>query len=136
MYIFSGYTIKERLTLLDLHYSEKLERDIREKMEAKRREQAGRIRESLMARNPVWRALRSAARCVYFFCSNKAAIFIPCLIQYCTILKSSDYLYCCNEFVYNFQLLGTNTKEILAFELRFVGMRHVNRQNGIGCKWK
>ncbi|XP_076164411.1 protein FAM161A-like isoform X2 [Ptiloglossa arizonensis] len=41
---------------------EKLEREIREKMEEKRREQAIRIKESLIGRNPVWRALRSAAR--------------------------------------------------------------------------
>ncbi|XP_076637313.1 protein FAM161A-like [Colletes latitarsis] len=41
---------------------EKLEREIREKMEAKRREQAIRMRESMIGRNPVWRALRSAAR--------------------------------------------------------------------------
>ncbi|XP_053985596.1 protein FAM161A [Hylaeus volcanicus] len=41
---------------------EKLEREIREKMEEKRREQAIRTRESMIGRNPVWRALRSAAR--------------------------------------------------------------------------
>ncbi|XP_026674332.1 protein FAM161A isoform X2 [Ceratina calcarata] len=41
---------------------EKLEREIREKMEEKRREQEAKIRECLVGRNPVWRALRSAAR--------------------------------------------------------------------------
>nr|XP_031825643.1 protein FAM161A [Nomia melanderi]XP_031825644.1 protein FAM161A [Nomia melanderi] len=41
---------------------EKLEREIKEKMEEKRREQAIRMRESFIGRNPVWRALRSAAR--------------------------------------------------------------------------
>ncbi|XP_076762207.1 protein FAM161A-like [Xylocopa sonorina] len=41
---------------------ERLEREIREKMEEKRREQAVKIRESMIGRNPVWRALRSAAR--------------------------------------------------------------------------
>lgn len=32
-------------------------------MEEKRREQTAKIRQSLIGRNPVWRALRSAARC-------------------------------------------------------------------------
>lgn len=41
---------------------EKLEREIREKMEERRREQAVKIRQSLIGRNPVWRALRSAVR--------------------------------------------------------------------------
>ncbi|XP_078036053.1 protein FAM161A-like [Augochlora pura] len=41
---------------------EKLEREIKEKMEEKRREQETRMRESLIGRHPVWRALRSAAR--------------------------------------------------------------------------
>ncbi|XP_076657386.1 uncharacterized protein LOC143361681 isoform X2 [Halictus rubicundus] len=41
---------------------EKLEREIKEKMEEKRREQETRMRESWIGRNPVWRALRSAAR--------------------------------------------------------------------------
>ncbi|KOC63287.1 Protein FAM161A [Habropoda laboriosa] len=41
---------------------EKLEREIREKMEEKRREQEIKLRESLIGRNPVWRDLRSAAR--------------------------------------------------------------------------
>ncbi|XP_076392298.1 uncharacterized protein LOC100883008 isoform X2 [Megachile rotundata] len=41
---------------------EKLEREIRERMEEKRREHEMKIRESLIGRNPVWRALRSAAR--------------------------------------------------------------------------
>ncbi|XP_011629950.1 protein FAM161A isoform X2 [Pogonomyrmex barbatus] len=41
---------------------EKLERDIRERMDEKRREQMLKIRESLIGRKPAWRALRSAAR--------------------------------------------------------------------------
>ncbi|OAD58342.1 hypothetical protein WN48_11304 [Eufriesea mexicana] len=41
---------------------EKLEREIRERMEEKRREQATKIKQSLIGRNPVWKALRSAAR--------------------------------------------------------------------------
>ncbi|CAK9809068.1 Protein FAM161A [Anthophora plagiata] len=41
---------------------EKLEREIREKMEEKRREQEAKLKESLIGRNPVWRDLRSAAR--------------------------------------------------------------------------
>ncbi|XP_076666287.1 uncharacterized protein LOC143367903 isoform X4 [Andrena cerasifolii] len=41
---------------------EKLEREIRERMEEKRREQGIKIRESFVGRNPVWRALRSATR--------------------------------------------------------------------------
>lgn len=41
---------------------EKLEREIRERMEKKRREETLRIRETLIGRKPVWRALRSAAR--------------------------------------------------------------------------
>ncbi|XP_015439693.1 PREDICTED: protein FAM161A [Dufourea novaeangliae] len=41
---------------------EKLEREIKEKMEEKRREQALRLKESYVGRNPVWRALRSSAR--------------------------------------------------------------------------
>ncbi|XP_016912876.1 protein FAM161A isoform X3 [Apis cerana] len=41
---------------------EKLEREIREKMEERRREQAVKIKQSLIGRNPVWRALRSAVR--------------------------------------------------------------------------
>lgn len=32
-------------------------------MEEKRREQAIKIKQSLIGRNPVWRALRSAVRC-------------------------------------------------------------------------
>lgn len=46
---------------------ERLEREIREKMEEKRREQEAKLRESLIGRNPVWRDLRSAARCDSFF---------------------------------------------------------------------
>ncbi|EZA55836.1 hypothetical protein X777_04011 [Ooceraea biroi] len=41
---------------------EKLEREIRERMEEKRREQVLRFRETLISRKPAWRALRSAAR--------------------------------------------------------------------------
>ncbi|XP_034192902.2 uncharacterized protein LOC117610073 [Osmia lignaria lignaria] len=41
---------------------EKLEREIRDRMEEKRKEQEMKLRESLIGRNPVWRALRSAAR--------------------------------------------------------------------------
>nr|XP_033328223.1 protein FAM161A isoform X1 [Megalopta genalis]XP_033328224.1 protein FAM161A isoform X1 [Megalopta genalis]XP_033328225.1 protein FAM161A isoform X1 [Megalopta genalis] len=41
---------------------EKLEREIKEKMEEKRREQEMRMRESLIGRDPAWRALRAAAR--------------------------------------------------------------------------
>ncbi|KAK2583731.1 hypothetical protein KPH14_009649 [Odynerus spinipes] len=41
---------------------EKLEHEIRERMEEKRREQAIKLRENLIRRKPAWRALRSAAR--------------------------------------------------------------------------
>nr|XP_050852747.1 protein FAM161A isoform X2 [Vespula vulgaris] len=41
---------------------EKLEREIRERMEEKRREQAVKLKENLIGRKPAWRALRSAAR--------------------------------------------------------------------------
>ncbi|KAG7204078.1 hypothetical protein KM043_001929 [Ampulex compressa] len=41
---------------------EKLEREIKERMEEKRREQIIKMRENLIGRRPVWRALRSAAR--------------------------------------------------------------------------
>lgn len=41
---------------------EKLEREIRDKMEERRREQAIKIKQSLIGRNPVWRALRCSAR--------------------------------------------------------------------------
>ncbi|KAM0737427.1 Protein FAM161A [Formica fusca] len=41
---------------------EKLEREIRERMEEKRREQILKFRETLIGRKPAWRALRSAAR--------------------------------------------------------------------------
>lgn len=41
---------------------EKLEREIRERMEEKRREEALRVKETLTGRKPAWRALRSAAR--------------------------------------------------------------------------
>lgn len=41
---------------------EKLEHEIRERMEEKRREQMLKIRETLISRKPEWRALRSAAR--------------------------------------------------------------------------
>ncbi|XP_032667921.1 protein FAM161A [Odontomachus brunneus] len=41
---------------------EKLEHEIRERMEEKRREQMLKIRETLIGRKPAWRALRSAAR--------------------------------------------------------------------------
>ncbi|XP_076234708.1 uncharacterized protein LOC143179384 [Calliopsis andreniformis] len=41
---------------------EKLEREIRDKMEEKRREQAIKLRESLIGRNPAWKALRCATR--------------------------------------------------------------------------
>ncbi|XP_035719659.1 protein FAM161A-like isoform X4 [Vespa mandarinia] len=41
---------------------EKLEREIKERMEEKRREQAVKLKENLIGRKPAWRALRSAAR--------------------------------------------------------------------------
>ncbi|XP_071578749.1 protein FAM161A-like [Temnothorax nylanderi] len=41
---------------------EKLEREIRERMEEKRREQILKFRETLIGRKPAWKALRSAAR--------------------------------------------------------------------------
>ncbi|XP_012231036.1 protein FAM161A [Linepithema humile] len=41
---------------------EKLEHEIRERMEEKRREQLLKVRETLIGRKPAWRALRSAAR--------------------------------------------------------------------------
>ncbi|XP_012535069.1 protein FAM161A [Monomorium pharaonis] len=41
---------------------EKLEREIRERMEEKRREQVLKLRETLIGRKPAWKALRSAAR--------------------------------------------------------------------------
>ncbi|XP_014477725.1 PREDICTED: protein FAM161A [Dinoponera quadriceps] len=41
---------------------EKLEREIRERMEEKRREQMLKIKETLIGRKPAWRALRSATR--------------------------------------------------------------------------
>ncbi|KYQ50309.1 hypothetical protein ALC60_10623 [Trachymyrmex zeteki] len=41
---------------------EKLEREIQERMEEKRREQILKFRETLIGRKPAWKALRSAAR--------------------------------------------------------------------------
>ncbi|XP_012057244.1 PREDICTED: protein FAM161A-like [Atta cephalotes] len=41
---------------------EKLEREIQERMEEKRREQILKFRETLISRKPAWKALRSAAR--------------------------------------------------------------------------
>lgn len=45
-----------------IRHREKLECEIRERMEEKRREQILKIRETLIGRKPAWRALRSAAR--------------------------------------------------------------------------
>lgn len=41
-------------------------------MEERRREQAIKIKQSLIGRNPVWRALRCSARCNFFL--NKIVI--------------------------------------------------------------
>lgn len=53
---------RNKQTMLYVCCREKLEREIHEKMEEKRREQALKMRESLIGRNPAWKALRSATR--------------------------------------------------------------------------
>lgn len=62
-------------------------------MEEKRREQAIRIKESLIGRNPVWRALRSAAR--YDFLEVRVA---TCLISF--LLQNIIAKVSCNAIMY------------------------------------
>lgn len=59
---YTGNRSHHAISHFCLCFREKLEREIKDKMEEKRREQEIRMRESWIGRNPVWRALRSAAR--------------------------------------------------------------------------
>ncbi|XP_039314475.1 protein FAM161A isoform X2 [Solenopsis invicta] len=56
-----GTEVYDRM-LEDEYYREKLEREIRERMEEKRREEILKFRETLIGQKPAWKALRSAAR--------------------------------------------------------------------------